>query len=101
MTHIHFERTGGFMGRKVTLDLDLDELPDEQSEAIQALLDLADFFALPRNLVERAVPDAFTYSITVDKGFARKHSVVVSDSSAPDALRPLLDELSQLARGKH
>jgi hypothetical protein len=97
MTKILFERTGGFMGRKVSVTIDLEELPDEQAEALGELLDEADFFKLPADLTQPTVPDAFTYNITVfsDDG---QHSVRCSDTTAPDDLRPLLEELSRQAR---
>ena len=97
MKKILFERTGGFMGRKVSLEIDMDDLPDDQVEFLDDLLDDADFFKLPADLTRKAMPDAFTYSITVvsDKG---KHSVRVSDTTAPDDLRPLLDELNRQAQ---
>ena len=97
MTKIFFERTGGFMGRKVSVSIDLDDLPDEQADLLDDLLDEADFFELPADLTRPAMPDAFTYNITIssDKG---QHSVRVSDTMAPDDLRPLLEELSKQAR---
>ena len=97
MTKIFFERTGGFMGRKVSASIDLDDLPDEQAELLDELLDEADFFELPADLTQPTMPDAFTYNITVStkKG---KYTVRCSDSTAPDDLRPLLDELSRQAR---
>lgn len=97
MTKIFFERTGGFMGRKVSASIDLDNLPDEQAKLLDELLDEADFFDLPADLTKPTMPDAFTYNITVstNKG---KHTVRCSDSTAPDDLRPLLDELSRQAR---
>lgn len=97
MTKIFFERTGGFMGRKVSVTIDLDDLPDEQAELLDDLLDEADFFELPADLTRTAMPDAFTYIITISshKG---QHSVRVSDTTAPDDLRPLLDELGKQAR---
>ncbi|MBN1451215.1 MAG: hypothetical protein JW963_09390 [Anaerolineales bacterium] len=97
MTKIFFERTGGFMGRKVSTAIDLDDLPDEQAELLDDLLDEADFFELPADLTRPAMPDAFTYNITVSSD-ERQHSVRVSDSTAPDDLRPLLEELSKQAR---
>ena len=97
MTKIFFERTGGFMGRKVSATIDLDDLPDEQAELLDDLLDEADFFELPDDLTKPAVPDAFTYNITVFSD-DEQHSVRVSDATAPDDLRPLLDELSKQAR---
>ena len=97
MTKILFERTGGFMGRKVSATIDLDDLPDEQADLLDDLLDEADFFELPADLTRPAMPDAFTYNITIssDKG---QHSVRVSDTTVPDDLLPLLEELSKQAR---
>jgi len=97
MTKIYFERTGGFMGRKVSATIDLDDLPDDQAEALGELLGKADFFELPPDLTRPAMPDAFTYNITVSSE-ERQHSVRVSDATAPDDLRPLLEELSRQAR---
>jgi hypothetical protein len=97
MTKIFFERSGGFMGRKVTATLDLNELPNEQAEALEEMLDEADFFELPADLTRPPMPDAFTYTITVSSE-ARQHSVRVTDTTAPDDLRPLLEELNKQAR---
>ena len=97
MTKNFFERTGGFMGRKVSATIDLDDLPDEQADLLGELLDEADFFELPADLTRPAMPDAFTYNITVSSD-ERQHSVRVSDATAPDDLRPLLEELSKQAR---
>ena len=99
MTKIFFERTGGFMGRKVSLTIDLDDLPAEQVDLLDELLDEADFFELPSDLTKSAMPDAFTYNITVSSE-TRQHSVRVSDATIPDDLRPLLEELSRQARMK-
>ena len=85
------------MGRKVSVTIDLDDLPEEQAELLSEMLDDADFFELPPDLTKAAMPDAFTYNITVSSE-ERQHSVRVSDTTAPDDLRPLLDELSKQAR---
>ena len=97
MTKIFFERTGGFMGRKVSVTIDLDDLPAEQVDLLNELLNDADFFELPPDLTKAAMPDSFTYNITVSS-VERQHSVRVSDATAPDDLRPLLEELSKQAR---
>ena len=96
-TKIHFERTGGFMGRKVSATIDLDDLDDDQAEFLGELLDEADFFELPADLTKPAMPDAFTYNITVYSD-DEQHSVRCSDTTAPDDLRPLLNELNKQAR---
>lgn len=97
MTKIYYERTGGFMGRKVSVTIDLDDLPKEQAELLDDLLDEADFFEIPADLTKPTMPDSFTYNITVSSD-ERQHSVRVSDTTAPDDLRPLLEELSRQAR---
>ena len=85
------------MGRRVSVTIDLDDLPEEQVEFLDEALDEADFFELPADLTKPAVPDAFTYNITVCSD-ERQHSVCCSDATAPDDLRPLLEELSKQAR---
>ena len=97
MKKILFERSGGFMGRKVSLNIDFDDLPDKQAELLDDLLDNADFFDLPNDLTLKDIPDAFIYDITVvsKKG---EYSVRCSDTTMPDKLRPLLDELDRQAR---
>ena len=97
MTKIFFERSGGFMGRTVSATINLEDLPDDLAEALEEMLDEADFFELPADLTRPPMPDAFTYTITVDTE-AKHHSVRVSDATAPDDLRPLLEELNKQAR---
>jgi Emfourin len=97
MTKIFFERTGGFMGRKISLTIDMADLPNDQANLLDELVDDADFFELPADLTQPAMPDAFTYNITISSE-ERQHSVRVSDTTAPDDLRPLLEELSRQAR---
>jgi len=97
MTKISFERTGGFMGRTVSLTINLADLPDDQAKFLDDLLEKADFFALPEDLTQTVMPDSFSYNITVTVD-ERQHSVRVNDSTASDDLRPLLDELSRQAR---
>jgi hypothetical protein len=97
MTQITFERSGGILGRTVSLSLNLDDLPADQSRILQQFLDEADFFNLPENLISSPLPDEFNYTITVETA-AKQHTVRLSDTSATDALRPLLDNLSRRAR---
>ncbi len=87
------------MGRKVSVHLDLDDLPDDEERTLKRMLEEADFYSLPENLIARPVPDGFSYTITVEKD-DRKKTVRVSDTTAPDALRPLITELSQHVRAR-
>ena len=97
MTRILFERTGGFMGRKVSLNIDYADLSDDRVALLDELLTKADFFKLPTDLTQGGMPDAFSYNITVSSE-EKQHSVIVSDTTAPDDLLPLLEELSRQAR---
>ena len=97
MAKILFERTGGFMGRKISLEVDLQDLPKDQAEALEELLNDADFFELPEDLTSQDIPDGFTYLITAESQRG-EHSVRCGDASTPDDLRPLVDELSRRAR---
>ena len=99
MTKIKFERSGGLLGQSINLDLDLDSLPAQESQDLLQRIQKCDFFKLPENLVTKSNPDEFQYAITVESGTAQ-HSVRTSDTSAPESLRPLIAELSSLAKVK-
>lgn len=96
---IVFEQTGGFMGRTVSLTLDLSDLPEEQAIAIRSLLQEAHFLELDQDLAPRPARDDYSYRITVETASA-EHTVRVSDANAPANLRPLLQELSKRARSQ-
>ena len=97
MMQIVFERTGGFMGRKVSLSLNLDELPADQSETLRRLVDESDFFDL-KVLQKKTSPlDEFHYTITVTTKTIQ-HTIRTSDSTMPESLSPLLKELLALSK---
>jgi len=96
---IDFERTGGFMGRAVRLSLDLDDLPADQTETLSLLLDEADFFSLEDPPGKAPLPDAFQYTITVTTDSAQR-TIRTSDTTAPEKLRPLINDLSARARAR-
>lgn len=96
---IIFERSGGIMGLKSRLTINLDELPVDQSRNLSRLVDEANFFTLPKDLFGRPAPDGFQYTITVETD-STSHTVHTSDTTAAEELRPLLQELSQRARSQ-
>lgn len=97
MMQIIFERSGGFMGRNVELNLDLADLPPDQAETLKRLVEESDFFSLTDSQPTVPVPDGFTYTITVVTTTVR-HTISTADTSIPESLSPLLDELSMRAR---
>lgn len=95
---IRFERSGGMAGMRIARELKLEELPKEQAQRLRELLEDLDFDELPEQMADtRAMPDQFTYVITVEtrKG---KHTVVTGDASAPEKMQELLQLLNRLAR---
>ena len=97
MTRINFKRTGGIAGREINTDIDLNELPDAESQELKDLLFQTNFFQIPQNLINRAIPDEYEYMGTVEARNTH-HTIKTSDSTAPESLRPLLEKLSALAR---
>lgn len=96
MIRIIYERSGGFMGRLIRLELTLDELPHDQSQTLQHLLDETDFFHLETPPNEPAA-DGFQHAITVEDG-PLSRSISFGEGNIPGKLRPLLEELKLLSR---
>ena len=95
MTTITFKRCGGFVGKGMRYQLRLDELPGDDASALLRLIQQAEFFNIPENLIVKFNPDEYQYTITVDAGVVC-HTVRTNDTTMPASLRPLVDELSSL-----
>ena len=95
MTTITFKRCGGFVGKGMRFHLRLDELPGNESSTLLRLIQQAQFFNIPENLIVKFNPDEYQYTITVDAGVIC-HTVRTNDTTMPVSLRPLVDELSSL-----
>lgn len=100
MTKINFKRSGGIVGQEVETDIDLNALPESESQELMQLLTETNFFNIPQNLISQAIPDEYEYTVTVEAGNTQ-HTVHASDASAPESLRPLLEKLSALADEGH
>src|SRR5512134_324187 len=96
MTSIKFDRSGGILGQDIDIALDLESLPAGESLKLLQLVQKADFFRLPKDLVGKSTPDEFLYTVTVESGNSR-HQVRTSDTSMPDSLLPLINELCTIA----
>jgi hypothetical protein len=93
MTTIFFKRSGGFVGQGLRFQLDLEQLPVEYARELHQLIDQSQFFSLPENFIVKFKPDEYQYTITVESGDLC-HTVRANDSTMPDSLRPLVDQLS-------
>ncbi len=95
---IRFERTGGFAGMRLTATIDTEALPLERADELRRLVDAASFFDLPTTIRSSAPgADQFQYQLTIEVE-GRRHTVEVSEAAAPEALQPLLRQLTILAR---
>ncbi len=95
---IYFERTGGFMGRRVTTVIDTETLPPEEAAEWRELVEATGFFDLPSQLEDAGTAaDQFHYrlSITIDE---RQHTLQASESALPAVLEPLLLRLRRYAQ---
>jgi hypothetical protein len=99
---IEFVRSGGFAGLFLTANIDLQTLPPDESATFEREINDTAFFELPEQIKSSfPMPDRFEYQITVTSP-QRTHTVTVSESLVTDALRLLVDHLTDLARtGKY
>jgi hypothetical protein len=95
MTTITFKRSGGFVGTGMKYELNLNQLPKNNARSLIRLIQQAEFFNIPENLIVKFNPDEYQYTITVDAGIIC-HTVRTNDTTMPASLRPLVDELSIL-----
>lgn len=79
------------------LDLESAELPAAERDALEGLIARAGFFTLHARSA-RSRPDAFQYDLAIEHG-GRRHALCVHDPVEPEALRPLIEHLTALARG--
>lgn len=100
MTTINFKRSGGFVGKGMRLELKLEELPGDEARALLRLIEQAEFFKIPENLIVKFNQDEYQYTITVDMGVIY-HTVRTNDTTMPSSLRPLVEELSALQTFAH
>ena len=98
--YISFERSGGFTGISTSVEIDSQLLSYDESEELKKLIDQSDFFKWSKNdTIQVSMPDQFQYTITIEQQ-GEKRTVVFSDITMPDNMRPLINYLSQKARSK-
>jgi Emfourin len=94
---IQFERTGGFTGMRLALDLTESDLPEDEWQKLQAAVQQAEFFQLPSKFTEGGQPDRFMYQVTVETE-THSHTVELGDGQIPENVQPLIQRLNTLAR---
>jgi len=95
---LHFERTGGLAGLKLSVSMDPDSLGPDAASKLRALLDKAGFFDLPPVLRGPSPgPDRFRYKVTIETAGMR-HTVDMDEAAMPESVKPLVDWLLDQAR---
>ena len=96
---VYLERSGGFTGITMSIDLDTDSLSDEEARMLREHVSKAGFFSLP---AQSARPtrgaDRLQHVVRVEADDGRVHTVTAIDGAIPAALQPLLDYLQKKMR---
>jgi hypothetical protein len=93
---VRFTKSGGIAGLLWSAELDSASLSAEDARELRKRIADAHFFGLPEKPGETHGADLFAYTVTAEMG-GKRHTVQVSDDTAPESLRPLLDWLSERA----
>lgn len=97
---INFERTGGFMGMHLALEVTTETMTPAEADELEMLVESARFFDLPAILEPGTEGvDQFQYKVTVERG-NQFHTVETSDSATPEDLQPLIERLTHTARSQ-
>jgi hypothetical protein len=95
---ISVERSGGFAGITMKTAVDKKDLPADEALKLHMLVEEADFFNLPREIMPPSRSrDRFQYKLTVEEN-GRQHTVRVSEEAMPEKLKPLVKWLMEKAR---
>jgi hypothetical protein len=102
LVRIHFKREGGlayFPGLSKPVTIDANQLPKEEEQELERLLESAGFFDLPTAPPPQrgGAADAFQYTITVESG-GKQHTVRVSDPVENPDLQKLIDFIQTKAK---
>ncbi len=100
--HIDFRRSGGFAGEILATSVDTTQLSPQAARELAALVQQADFFALPEQpspLRQPPPTDTFQYDLTITQG-SRRHHVSRDQTEVPATLQPLIDRLTDMAQDR-
>jgi hypothetical protein len=96
--HIYFERSGGFTGIPVKVEVDSNDLPPDERDDLHRMIAESKFFELEQSKEQaNAMPDSFQYTLIIE-GNERKRKMNLSEQEIPDELRILLRYLTTKAR---
>src|ERR1041385_3402343 len=89
---VTLSRSGGFAGiLPPPIILDTSALPRAAASRLEELVDLVDFFSLPRALAAPTrQPDRLQFTVSIAKDDGREHTVTCDEEMAPTAFLELV-----------
>jgi hypothetical protein len=99
---ISFEQRGGLAGIEISSSLDTDTVLPEEKQQIEGLIDNARFFNIPSKSASpsKGAADYYEYTITVESGEKKKHTVETTDLTMQKELKPLINYMRKRALNK-
>lgn len=95
---IDFKRSGGFAGVELTTCVDADELSEDESEDVRAMVERLDLDGMPRGTGPGpGVADRFVYELKIEHG-DRTVDVCLGEAELPEDLKPLVRDLEKRAK---
>lgn len=94
---ISFERSGGFAGNYLSIDIELDQLPATDAEILRILIQDADLFHFSASQTGTSMADGFIYKLSVEDD-GEHCTVRIGERALPENLQPLVNDLSSRAR---
>ena len=95
---IDFKRSGGFAGVELTTCVDADELSEDESKDVRAMVERLDLDRMPRGGGSGpGVPDRFVYELKIEHG-ERTVDVCLGEAELPEDLKPLVRDLVKRAQ---
>jgi len=95
---IAFERSGGFAGMVIAVEIKSDTLAVDEVNKLLSLIDDSGFFGIPEfPESSTSMPDGFNYKISIERNGTSK-TLEFGESAITPGLRPLVDELTKRAK---
>jgi hypothetical protein len=96
MATIIFQRSGGVLGQEIDLFVVFESLPAAEAQLLFKLIDESGFFRISAHTGGRPSADEFQYVISLEVG-STQHTVRTNDSTMPESVRALVNELALLS----
>lgn len=90
-----YEWSDGALGNNIHFEQELESLSRDNARNLLRLIQEADFFNLPEDLVVHPNLDESQFRITIEED-DRSHTARISDSTMEKSLLPLIKELTLL-----